>query len=447
MGLSALWRGATDGNTARGRTAMLMSATAAGQLIALAVSPILARLLGPAAFGTFGVYLAVLGSLGAAASWRLGLAVPVPTDDREASAVVAAGVLATLVSTALVTVAVALAGGWIATDLLGAPAVSPLLWFVPLSILGVGLSDVLSGWCLRHREFPVLVRQRIVRSVGTSSWQVVHAVVSRSSDFALVVGDAFGRLGSVAAMARLILRAERARSDRVSWAAVRSAFRKHRAFALVSTPSTLVNAVGQWAPVFLLTLWWGPVSAGLYVIGQRVIGVPIGLLGDSAGQVYIAELAANARSDPQAMQPLFASTAKALAQLAAATAVGLLLLAPIAFRVAFGAEWSEAGVMVRWQSVALAIQIVAIPMAQTLVVLRFPRRQLAWDITRLLAIGASFYVAQRLALSALDAVAVHGVVTAVLYLALVWLSWAAVRDRGRGPTDAESSSDGLRFAP
>ena len=426
---------------------MLLSATAAGQLIALAVAPILARLLGPAAFGAFGVYLAVLGSLGAAASWRLGLAVPVPADDREASAVVAAGVLATLASTALVTMGVALAGGWIATDLLDAPAVAPLLWFVPLSILGVGLTDVLSGWCLRHREFPVLVRQRIVRSVGTSGWQVVHAVVSRGSDLALVVGDAFGRLWSVVPMARLILRTERSRRDRVSWGAVRSAFWKHRAFVFVSTPSTLVNAVGQWAPVFLLTLWWGPVSAGLYVIGQRVIGVPIGLLGDSAGQVYIAELAANARSDRSAMQPLFANTAKALAQLAAAAAVALLLLAPLAFRVIFGAEWAEAGVMVRWQSIALSIQIVAIPMAHTLVVLRFPQRQLAWDITRLFATGAGFYFAQRLALSALDAVAIHGVVTAVLYLALVWLSWAAVRDRGREPTDPGPSSDGLRFAP
>jgi O-antigen/teichoic acid export membrane protein len=196
---------------------MLMSATAIGQLVALAASPLLTRLLGPAAFGAFGVYLAVLGSLGAAASWRLGLAVPVPPDDREGSAVVAAGVLATFVSTAAIGLAVALAGDWIAAELLDAPEVAPLLWFVPLSILGVGLTDVLSGWCLRHREFPVLVQQRIVRSVGTSGWQVVHALIARGSAVALVVGDAFGRLWSVAAMSRLVLQAERARGERLAW--------------------------------------------------------------------------------------------------------------------------------------------------------------------------------------------------------------------------------------
>lgn len=447
MGLADIWRGATDGTTARGRTAMLMSATAVGQLVALAMSPLLTRLLGPGAFGAFGVYLAVLGSLGAAASGRLGLAVPVPTDDQEATAIVATGVLATTLSTTLVALAVWFVGPWAATRLLEAPDVAPLLWFVPLSILGVGLTDVLSGWCLRHREFPVLVRQRVVRSVGTTGWQVVHALLSRGSAFALVIGDAFGRLWSVVAMARLIVRAERSSGRTVSWRDIGHAVRVHRAFVLITTPSTLVNALGQWVPVFLLTLWWGPIAGGLYVIGQRVIGVPIGLLGDSAGQVYIAELAAHARSDRGAMRGLFARTAGTLARLAGGAALALVLLAPLAFQVAFGAEWVEAGVMVRWQSVALAIQIVAIPMAHTLIVLRFQTRQLAWDITRLLATSAGFYLAQRFALTAVDAVAIHGVVTAILYLALIWLSWRAVRTRSGEPPDIDTgfSSDGLRF--
>jgi O-antigen/teichoic acid export membrane protein len=418
-------------------------------VIALAVSPLLTRLLGPAAFGVFGVYLAVLGSLGAAASWRLGLAVPIPADDREGSAVVVAGVVATILSTALVVLTVALGGGWIAAELLRAPEVAPFLWFVPLSILGVGLTDVLSGWCLRHKEFPAMVRQRVVRSLGTSGWQVAHALVTHTSALALVVGDVVGRLWSVVAMARRIWRSEGARSAGLRWSEVRAALKAHRAFALVTTPSTLVNAVGQWAPVILLTLWWGPVAAGLYVIGQRVIGVPIGLLGDSAGQVYIADLAASARAEPAAMPRLFSRTAVGLAKLAVVTALLLLVFAPVAFRIAFGAEWQEAGVMVRWQSVALAIQIVAIPMAHTLVVLRFQHRQLAWDIARLVATVAAFIAAERLGWSAVGSVALHGVTTAVLYGALIVLSWRAVALRSRSdparPTHPDGPPDGLRF--
>lgn len=413
----------------RGTTAQLMGSTALGQLLGLAIAPILGRWLGPAAFGAFGVYLAVLGSLGGAASWRLGLAVPVPLRDEDASAVLAAGVLATLLSTVAVTIAVAAFGTHAAVVWLNAPDAASLLWLIPASILGVGFTDVLGGWCLRNREFPALVRQRVVRAVGTSGWQFVHALALRSGAWPLVWGEVVGRLASVAEMARLIWRREGQRLRALGWAQVRAALRAQRAFVAVATPAHLLNQLGQWVPVFLLASWWGAAAAGLYVVGQRVIGIPIGLIGDSAGQVYIADLAERARVAPARMRPLFRETVLSLGRLAALTAVVLILLGPVGFALGFGAEWRDAGRMVRWQGIALAAQLVAIPMAHTLVVLRFQRRQLVWDILRLVVTVAGFAWARWAGWDAVGAVAVHGMLGAVLYGGLTYASWRAVRAR------------------
>ena len=405
-----------------------MGSTALGQLLAIAIAPLLGRLLGPEAFGAFGVYLAVLGVLGGAASWRLGLAVPVPVDDADGMSVMAAGVFATLSTTLLAVIGVWL-GAEALTIRLGAPEVAPLLWWIPISILGVGLTDVLSGWCLRHRDFPALVRQRVVRAVGTSGWQLVHAIVALASATPLVVGEVVGRLASVAAMARVIWKTESARVRELTWARVRSALASQREFVAVATPSYLVNQLGQWMPVFLLTLWWGPGAAGLYVVGQRIVGVPIGLIGDSAGQVYIAELAALSRTSPSAMRALFRTTARHLAALAAATSVALILFGPLGFKIGFGAEWVDAGRMVRWQGIGLAAQLVAIPMAHTLVVLRYQQRQFVWDIVRLVATTLGFWWAYHVGATAVNAVAIHGGITAILFAALTWASWRAVRAR------------------
>lgn len=405
-----------------------MGSTALGQLLAIAIAPLLGRLLGPEAFGEFGVYLAVLGVLGGAASWRLGLAVPVPTDDAEGVAVLAAGVFATLVSTAVAMIAVWCGAAWVAARL-DAPTVEPLLWWIPASILGVGLTDVLSGWCLRHRDFPALVRQRVVRAVGTSGWQLVHTLITRATATPLVLGEVVGRLASVVAMWRVIWRTEHVRVRELTWPRVRTALGAQREFVTVATPSYLLNQLGQWVPVFLLTAYWGPVAAGLYVVGQRIVGVPIGLIGDSAGQVYIAEIAALSRTSPSAMLRLFRHTATRLAMLAAATAGALILFGPLGFTIGFGAAWVDAGRMVRWQGVALAAQLVAIPMAHTLVVLRYQQRQLVWDALRLAATVFGFWWADRSGFTAVDAVALHGGITAVLYAALTWASWRAVRER------------------
>ncbi len=406
-----------------------MGSTALGQLLALAIAPLLGRILGPAAFGAFAVYLAVLGSLGNAASWRLGLAVPVPLRDEDGTAVVAAGILATLLSTVLVTLAVWLLGDRAANEWLGNADAAPLLWLIPASVLGVGLTDVLSGWCLRYRRFPALVQQRVVRAVGTSGWQLIHALVVRAGALPLVWGEVIGRLASVAAMGGAIWRAERGRVAGLGWPQVRQAFRNQRQFITVATPANLINQLGQWVPVFLLTAWWGVAAAGLYVVGQRVIGVPIGLIGDSAGQVYIADLAAASRSEPARMRVLFRDTALKLGKLAALAATVLILLGPLAFSLGFGSEWRDAGTMVRWQGIALAAQLVAIPMAHTLVVLKFQQRQLVWDVLRLLATVAGFGIARSWEADAVTAVALHGLITALLYGGLTWASWRAVRER------------------
>ena len=112
----------------------------------------------------------------------------------------------------------------------------------------------------------------------------------------------------------------------------------------------------------------------------------------------------------------------------------MLLLGPLAFRTVFGAQWADAGVMVRWQALALVCQLVAIPLAQTLNVLGYQRQQLAWDVTRLALTVAGFAWAHYSALSPVESIAVYGVITAVTYLLLIGLGWRAIREREAGNT-------------
>jgi O-antigen/teichoic acid export membrane protein len=421
--------GPIDAGSSRGRVALLMTATATSQGIALLVAPFLTRLLGPAAFGVFGVYLASLGVLGAATSWRSGLAVPLPESDEDATALVVAGIAGSFALCAITALVVLVWREPIARVVLHTPEMARLLWLVPVGMLGVGLTDVLSGWCLRYQQFKPLVRIRLERAVGTNVLQLAGGFAVRASAVGLVVGDVAGRLLSVVEMARTIAHAERGRRGHVTRARLRAVISRYRDFALISTPSVFIYAAGQWVPVLLLTFWWGPVAGGLYTIGQRVIGVPIGLLGDSAGQVYASELAKRSRDASATLTQLFRRTARGLFLVGLPAAIGLLFLAPLAFRIAFGAEWHDAGVMLQWQAIALMSQLVAIPLAQTLNVLSLQRRQFAWDASRLVLTVLGFVWAHQAGLSAVSAIAVYGVVTAVTYLFLIDLGWRAVRSR------------------
>jgi O-antigen/teichoic acid export membrane protein len=129
------------------------------------------------------------------------------------------------------------------------------------------------------------------------------------------------------------------------------------------------------------------------------------------------------------MPQLFSRTARGLFLVGIPAALGMLLLAPLAFRLAFGVQWTEAGVMLQWQAAALVCQLVAIPLAQTLIVLRYQRLQFAWDAMRLVLTILGFAWAHHAGMSAVGSIAVYGGVTAVTYLVLIALGWRAVRAR------------------
>jgi len=195
--------------------------------------------------------------------------------DDEAVAVVGAGLFASLVSSLLAVVVLVVAGRWIAGEVLRAPAAYATLWLVPLGMFGAGAADVLSGWCLRHRSFDALVRLRVSRSVGIAAGQVVTAILARASAVGLALGDAAGRVYSAVEMGVVVRRAERARGGRFTWAATKAALWRYREFPFVSAPSTMINAIGLWAPVFLLLAAFAALTYITAILLVAVFALPL----------------------------------------------------------------------------------------------------------------------------------------------------------------------------
>ena len=65
------------------------------------------------------------------------------------------------------------------------------------------------------------------------------------------------------------------------------------------------------------------------------------------------------------------------------------MVAPVAFRIAFGENWTTSGTYARPLALALAAQMVASPLSQTLIALEKTVAQLCWDIGRLTIVGAA----------------------------------------------------------
>ena len=418
------------GGTGRGgdftRKVMVLSgATLLGQGVVVASTPLLTRLYTPEEFGVMAAFVSLLLILLPVSSLRYELAIPLAEDDRSAASLLALACAAVVATSAVIGAAVLLFPAPIAAAM-GDPAVAPFLWLLPLALLGAGTYQALNYWAIRHGRFKSIALTRLTQSVGQVAAQLAGGLLNLGV-FGLVGGDAVGRIGGTGTLGTLALRRDGEALRAVTAARMGEVARRFRRFPLISSGSALLNSVGLNAPALLLAAMYGPATAGLFVLAQRVIGMPMRLLGNAVAQVYLSEAGRLVHQDPDGVRRLFVRTGRRLLLAGVAPTLLIALVGGVLFRGVFGAEWHQAGVYAQVLALAFAAQTVMDPLSQTLNVLHRQDLQLAWDAVRVTAVVAAIAGAAQAGRSATVAVALYGGVMVLSYGLLFALCLHAFR--------------------
>ena len=401
--------------------AVIMIGTGLGQVTALAAAPLISRLYTPTDFGLFMVVSSVALTFSAVASLRLESAIVLPSSDDDARGLVR---IACCVAVGL-TLSIAGATWLFRGVVLGWFTAGITVWLL-ISSFGIGgavaMFNALNQWVLRNRRYDLIARRNLLQALVTTLAQIVTGVAGYAHG--LVAGMAVGQAAGAAAFMNGASLRYKGRA--VKWGALLSRFRH---FPMHLAPAALINAAGIYVPLILFAAYFGPAQAGLLGLTQRVLGLPMTLIGQAAAQIYLAELAAHQRTEPERGVALFAVASKRLAIVGAAVAAPVMLLGPWAFPFVFGKQWSASGEMAQAMAIALAAQLVASTLSRTLIVLEKTLTQLAWDVLRFAMNCGAVFLAALAGSSALLCVWLLAASTTVTY-ALSWeLSRRAVRSR------------------
>lgn len=368
------------------RLMLLASSTAAAQAVLILVSPILTRLYGPEDFGYFTVFTTLLGIFGTAACLRYEAAVPICRNDGTAALVVRAAVLAGLAMALLLALVLWLAGGAI-NAWLELPEGSLLLWWLPVGVAASGVFFALDGWALKQGTMRVLALSKLWQSTGQAALQLGLWVLGPAG---LVAGYILGYVAGLVPILRhmppgkrRLFRGLRARrTAAMAW--------RYRRFPFLGTGAIMLNSTTRLLPALLLAVLYGPVVAGWYGLAQRVVGIPIRLIGIAASQVYTAESASLQPHQYGRLYPLFMATAVRLALLGTAWLGGLALAGPWVFALVFGSEWWESGELVRLLFPMYLAMFVMVPIAHTLNLFERQDLVLALDLFSAAVLAGSF---------------------------------------------------------
>ena len=421
---------------ARKGLAAIASGAAIGQVVLVVAAPLLSRLYDPDSFGAFSVVNAVVLAVGTVAALRLELAVPLPKSDTEARGIVRLGFLFAVGVVVIGTPLVYLLRSPIASFSGWSSEVTSLLVWAPLGAALLGTYLLLNQLAVRRRSYGAIARRTVLQASATVLLQVTFGAVGWGA-FGLVLGLVAGQVVGVATLGwslRHVLRfAAPARPQ------LRSLLSEYRSFPLILAPSGLVNTLGLQVPLLVITSLYGNASAGLFGMAQRVVALPVILVGGAIGQVFVGELASRRRGSSTALMPLFTGVSKRLAAVGVAGAATVLIAAPTVFAFLLGDEWRASGQMARALSVGLLVQLVAAPVSQAAIIAGKNLVQLLWDVGRFVLCLAAVVGAWWAGYSDVSAVWWLSAATAVSYAASWWISRWAVLGMDRR-TDAGSTT-------
>ena len=346
-------------------------------MVSLLAAPILTRLYAPEAFGVFALFGSITGVLGAVVCLRYEMAIMLPECDEEAANLLSVSLgFALLIS--LTMIPFVWWGRETISQWLNAPALSNYLWLAPLAILVSGIFLALNYWNSRTRHFGRLAIARVTNSLTTTPLMLGLGFVGYATGGSMIGSSIAGQ-----AVATGVLGSQTWRDDRkiflkaVHFRPMWDTIKQHKKFPLLSTWTTLMNAVSLQIMPLLLAFFFSSAVVGFYALGHRLLSMPMSLIGSAIAQVFF-QRSATAKYDGT-LPLVVGNTLTRLMALGLFPILMVMVTGKDIFSVVFGVQWAEAGLYAQILAPWIMFQFISSPISTLFSVLEMQGSDLLFN--------------------------------------------------------------------
>jgi O-antigen/teichoic acid export membrane protein len=417
------------------RLMMLAGSTAASQALLVLVSPLLTRMFSPEDFGVLGVFAAITSVIMSVIGLRYEFAIPVCRDDGDTANMMGVGAIATVLVTLLVTLGIWAFGPWLAA-VVDTPSLAPLLWFMPPTLLVYGLLQPIGFWSIRQGTYRMNAMNRMVQSGAQAITQALAGLAGTGS-IGLVGGYCLSYLAQLISFLWTFPRSQHPPWAAISWRRMAVLAREHWHYPVYSTPSSLLQITTQLMPTVLFAALYGPAVAGLFGLGQRIVGLPVKLVGTAASQAYVGEIG---ELPPERIYRFFMRTSLRFAIVGLLAMLPFLLGGPWLFQTIFGPSWTMAGTMVQFLVPQNLARFVLLPVSQTLNLFKRQDLHLVSAVLNIVSLVGSMVLAWWLSLTPLTTVLIYSLGSTLAYLVYFLGAWHVARVHRSGAPVARAAS-------
>lgn len=340
----------------------LVSGTVIAHAITAATLIVLTRLYTPQDFGVLGLFSSIYFILAVIACFRFEIAIPLPAEEEDARDVFWLALLGGLSLSVFTALALLIIpnGLWARWGLL---LVAPYLWMLPLALLATACFAALQSWHVRKKSYGLVARARVAQSAGASTIQIASGLAA-PTPFGLIAG--FVVNGGAAAILIIIQMWRKATLSvlKPNFFRLPAALRRHSYYPRYSIWEALANSAAIQVPILMIGILVSEAEVGQLLLATSVVQAPMALFGTATAQVFLSQAPERARQGRLA--EIARVTTWTLFRVGAPILLAIGVLSPFAFPLAFGSEWSRAGLIAAWMTPWLMLQFIASPIMMTL---------------------------------------------------------------------------------
>lgn len=326
----------------------------------LVLTPLIARIYGPEAYGIYGLFTALVMNFSAFTDLGYSNAYVLPKEDgrfmhllRLNFALLGVILFLTLLMALFSETLYAVVPGW---RMLGG-----FIWCVPISIVTYSIAIFFIQWLTRLRAFKTSVYIGSSTTVGVRVFNFGYGLLRKGSTHGLIIGDVVvNGAASVVYWLAMIKHGAGRIFREWSWQGIRELALEYKRYPLLTFPERWVSLIGMQLPVFLLI--GDPVIVGQFALSGALLLIPLRLLGYSFSTVYVQKAAETVDTDPALLGRITKGLYQRLFLIGLLPFTGLIFFSDEVFRIVLGEAWRDAGVITAYMGLFFYFRMISEPM-------------------------------------------------------------------------------------
>jgi O-antigen/teichoic acid export membrane protein len=369
----------------------LFTGSVIAQALPILFFPILTRIYTKEVLGIYFVFAAIGLLTQIIASFQYQLAIVLPKNTKDANHLLTINLIM-VTSVSLLMLLIIWGFSDFILSLIEQKDLKNWLFYIPLSTFFLGTFNAISYYFNRFNNYKTISLGRVIKSVVFLVFQIGLGLLGYKYS-GLIVGYLIGQGASLFFLFFYLFN-EAEYKIQINMRDIKRLVLEYKDIPLFNTLISFLNTLSNQLPMFVLTRYFGAAAAGEYGLANRTISTPMGLIGQSVGQVFYQE-AARLKNQGNSLENLVKTTYKRLLKIGIIPFILLALFSPWIFKIVFSNEYYTSGEITRLLIPWLFVMFLNSPLSFIITVLNKQKVMVAYDTFllafRFFALWAGYY--------------------------------------------------------